>query len=86
MNSNSINDYVIGESISVKNLEVASAIKKLNARVVKTEYLEGGTTVVYAYSNLINDRVEVFGKSVNLQIAITDDKTVIGWPLILGSF
>ena len=87
VNSKPVKDYVVGESMTIKNLEVSSAIKTLNARVVKTEYIEDGTIVIYAYSNLIKDSVDVFGKKVNLQIATTtDDITTIGWPLILGSF
>ena len=86
VNSKPVDDCVVGESITIENCEVASVISVLNARVIKTEYLEDGTTVIYAYSNLINENVDVFGKNVNLQIATKDERTVIGWPLILGSF
>lgn len=86
MNSKPVSKGVIGESVVVKNLEVGSAIKVLNARVVKTECLEDGTNVIYAYTGLIEEKVNVDGKTVNLQIATKDEKTVIGWPLILGSF
>lgn len=86
VNSKPVKDYVVGESMTIKNFEVGSAIKTLNARVVKTEYLEDETIVIYAYTNLIRDDVEIFGKKVNLQIATRDETTVIGWPLILGSF
>ena len=79
-------DNIIGESIIVENLEVESAINSLKARVVKTEYLDDGTTVIYAYSSLIDEKVEVSEGYVNLQLAIKNDRTVIGWPLILGSF
>lgn len=76
----------IGESIVVKNLEPIEAINKLKAKIVKTEYLDDGTTVIYAYSSLINDRVEINGLVVNLQIAHKQDYSVVGWPVILGSF
>ena len=72
--------------IEIKNLEISVAIKTLNARVVKTEYLEDETVVIYAYTNLIKDGVEIFGRKVNLQFATRDETTIIGWPLILGSF
>lgn len=79
-------DGVVGESMVVKNLEVSKALKDLNARVVKSEYLENGTTVIYAYSHLIDDKVTIENNYVNLQIAITGEHAVVGWPLILGSY
>lgn len=86
INSKPVKDCVIGESITIENCEVSSALETLKARVVKTEYLEDGATVIYAFSNLIDENVDVFGKKVNLQIAIRENRTTIGWPLILGSF
>lgn len=86
MNSQKVDDCVVGESMIIKNFEVANALSVLNAKVIKTECLEDGTNVVYAYTNLINEKVDVGGKRVNLQIASKDDYCVIGWPLILGSF
>ena len=86
VNTTRVEDCVIGESITIEDCEVSTALSKLNARVIKTEYLDNGTTVIYAFSNLINEKVNVFGRNVNIQIAIKDDITIIGWPLILGSF
>ena len=86
MNSKPTTKDVIGESIRVKNLEVDSVLKELRARVVKTECLEDSTVVIYLFTALINDSVSVFGKNVNLQIAIKEDYSVVGWPLILGSY
>lgn len=86
MNSKPITNELIGESIVVQNFEVGSAIKVLNARVIKTECLEDGTNVIYAFTTLIDDKVKVDGENVNLQIATRNNTTVIGWPLILGSF
>ena len=54
--------------------------------IVKTECLSSGLVIIYAYTNLINDYVEVDNKKVNIQIANIEDCSVIGWPLILGSF
>jgi len=86
VNSKPVTDCVVGESMVVNNLEVGDALKVLNAKVVKTEVLEDGTTVIYAFTNLIKEKVSVSSKYVNLQVATKDDRTVIGWPLILGSF
>lgn len=79
-------ENVIGESMVIKNFEVSSALEVLNARVVKTEYLNDGTIVIYAFTNLIKEQVRVDNQLVNLQIAEKQDYHVIGWPLILGSY
>ncbi len=79
-------DNMVGESMEIENLEVGSALKTLKAKVVKTEYLDNGTTVIYAFTNLIKEKVQVEGKSVNLQVAKKEESVVIGWPLILGDF
>ena len=86
MNSQKVDEHIVGESMVIKNLEVSSAIQTLNAKVIKTEYLEDGTTVIYAFTNLIEEKVNVSGNLINIQIAIKEERTVIGWPLILGSF
>ena len=86
MSSRPTTEDIVGESMVIEDFEIASAIKVLNAKVVKTEFLEDGTTVIYAFTNLISQKVKVSDKNVNLQIAQKDDITVIGWPLILGSF
>lgn len=76
---------LVGESLKIENFEPISALKKLNAKIVKTEYVED-RIIIYAYSPLINKVVTVDNQKVNLQIAQTEDYTVLGWPLILGSF
>ena len=76
----------MGESLVIKNFEAGDAIKTLQAKVVKTEYLPTGATVIYAYSNLIPKSIKQSNKDVNLQIACYDDYVVIGWPVIIGSF
>lgn len=85
-NKASENNILVGESVKIKNFEPVAALKKLNARVIKTEYIENGTVVIYAYSNLINKNIKVNNQNVNLQIAHNDYYTIIGWPQILGSF
>ena len=77
---------VVGESIKIYNFEPVSALEILNAKLIKTETLEKGTVVMYAYSNLIKDNVQLDNEKVNIQIATNEDYCVIGWPLILGSF
>ncbi len=86
MNSFPVNENVIGESMVIENLEISSALETLCARVIKTEYLDNGTIVIYAYSTLIEENRNIFGQKINLQIATQNEVSVIGWPLILGSF
>ena len=77
---------LIGESLKIYNFEPIDALKKLDAQVVKTECLGSGVVVLYAYTDKICDYVEIDNQKVNLQIANNNEYTVIGWPLILGSF
>ena len=77
---------LVGESITIKNFEPSQALDVLDAKVVKTEYLQDGATVIYAFSNLIPKTVKVDNKKVNIQIAYYETYSIVGWPLILGSF
>ena len=86
MNYGAVDGMVIGESITVERLEIASAIESLSAKVVKTEVLNDGTNVIYCFTDKIDCNVMLDGKRVNIQIAEKDEYSVIGWPLILGSF
>ena len=76
---------IIGESMQVENLEISTAIKSLKAKVVKTEYLNN-QTIIYAFTPLIKTNIILNNKKVNIQIAIKNNISTIGWPLILGSF
>lgn len=88
MNISEVSDHtkIVGESMTIENFEPISALKQLNAKLIKTENLQTGAQVFYAYSSKINSSVKLDGEKVNLQIAYYGDYSVIGWPLILGSF
>ena len=86
MNMGKVEGDLVGESIVVYNLEIAKAIEDLSARVIMTEMLDDGTTVIYCYTDLIDTNVKINNSKVNIQIAHNDQCSVIGWPLILGSF
>lgn len=77
---------LVGESLKIYNFEPIDALKKLNATLVKTECLDDGLVVLYAYTNKIKDCVELDNKKVNIQIANCEEYSIVGWPLILGSF
>ncbi len=75
----------LGESMIIENFEPISALETLDADLVSTEVV-GSAVVMYAYSPLIKEYKIVAGNKVNLQIATYETYSVIGWPLILGSF
>ena len=78
---------IIGESIYFNNLEVGDAIKKLKAKIKFTEYIdEQNLTIIYAYTNLISKNEIVNNIKINLQISACDEYSIVGWPLIYGSF
>lgn len=77
---------LVGESMKIEDFEISSALKTLKAKVVKTEYIESGATIIYAYSPLIKRTVNFNGNKVNVQFAYYETYTIVGWPLILGSF
>ncbi|MBR1988802.1 MAG: hypothetical protein IKA36_07185, partial [Clostridia bacterium] len=61
-------------------------LNDLDAEVIKTEYLDCGAVVISAYTSKIGEQIEIDNTCVNLQIAVYDDYSIIGWPTILGSF
>lgn len=78
---------VVGESIFLKNIEIDNAIKTLSAKVVLVETLkEQGLTLLFCHTNKVPTSVDYKGKKINIQIATCEDYTVIGWPMIIGSF
>ena len=66
------------------DFNVSKFLTNNSAEVVKIQKLNE-ICIIYAYSNklehLVND-----DKMFNLEIAITRDKVVVGYPLIMGSY
>ncbi|MGN0771569.1 MAG: YwmB family TATA-box binding protein [Christensenellales bacterium] len=60
-------------------------LSSLKAQVVKVETI-GDITLYYAYSHRMNNGVSVDGKTVNVQIAVSDSSITVGSPLIMGSY
>lgn len=88
MNIGELNEDVpiIGESLTIQNFEPISALQTLNAKTIKVEQLETGATIIYAYTDKIKKNVTIENQKVNIQIAIYPNYSIIGWPLILGSY
>ena len=75
-----------GESCVVENdYTVAQILKDFNAKVVKTETHDNGTSI-YAYSSKIKYKKNLFGSVVNLHVELSNGKITLGSPIIYGSF
>lgn len=78
---------IVGESLYFTNLEINSALQTLKAKVKFTEFIEEqNLTIIYAYTNLVPKYEMVNNVKINLQISTCNEYSVIGWPLIYGSF
>lgn len=75
-----------GESIEIDGeVDLQNILDHFSAEVVFTESVEGGVGY-YAYSDRIKYHTHMLGKTVNLHIYIKTGKTVMGAPIIFGSF
>lgn len=57
----------------------------LNLEVVEKNEI-AGRTIIEGYSNKLKNYVVINNRKVNIQISICDDKMIVGYPLINGSF
>lgn len=78
---------VCGDSQVVEmNSKAYSKIKNiLNLEVVDKNEI-AGRTIIEGYSNKLKNYVVINNRKVNIQISICDDKMIVGYPLINGSF
>jgi hypothetical protein len=86
------NDEIISVSISkgyervdMDGNKLDEVLEKLRCNIIKKEEVDG-ITIVYAYSPYLLKSVFIHSRSVNIMIALTEEKTVVGSPLIKGSF
>ena len=77
---------ITGESCTVyEDLQIEELLKDFNAVIIHEEKLEGLTNY-YCYSPKIKHGIKILGKTVNLHIAKSNEKTVLGTPIIFGSY
>ena len=83
---NSFKGKIYGYSVEVsEKLNINYILSLLKADIVKCEKV-CGREIYYCYSACKSEYVISEGNKVNYQIAISEDKVVIGTPLILGSY
>ncbi|MDE6551327.1 MAG: hypothetical protein K2M44_07530 [Clostridia bacterium] len=70
----------------VDNSDVDALCAKLATKVVSKQVTSDGIECVYLYSPLLTESVRIDGAAVNMQIAITDNYLIVGFPLIMGSY
>lgn len=66
--------------------KVERILAKAKAKLIKTEKIDADLTVFYAYSPCLLKSVRLFGRNVNLMIALNGNSVVVGSPLIKGSY
>ena len=77
---------VTGESTEYDSAEAAFAeLKRLGAETVFTERI-GEITNYYAYSPRLGGGVTLYGKKVNVHVAVGRSGAAIGSPLIFGGY
>lgn len=72
------------ERVDTNGESMSEIIKKLKCRVVKIEQVDD-ITIVYAYSPYVLKSVYLFNSNINIMIAKTNNKVVVGSPIIKGS-
>ena len=73
------------ERVDVQGNNVQDVIEKLKCKIIKIEQIED-ITIYYCYSPFILKSVYLFNNDINIMIARTGSKVVVGSPLIKGSF
>lgn len=76
---------VKGESVQYEGNQLLSLQKRFRAKLLFTEEI-CGVKNYYFYSPCLKDAVLLEGHAVNLQIALSEEKTVAGTPIIFGGY
>ncbi len=74
-----------GESVFYEGNRLQELAEKFEAKLLFTEKA-CGVTNYYCYSPKLRDFVYLSGCAVNLHIAVSEDRTAVGTPLIFGGF
>lgn len=74
-----------GESVRYEGDRAEELAASFRARLVFSEE-QGGVKNYYLFSPFLGEGVELCGKRVNLHIAVRENRTAAGTPLIFGGF
>ena len=74
-----------GESVVVYGYDIDDVLKDLNAEIKFTETTTNGVSI-YAFSKKLKNKITINNEIVNVQIFYNESKTVVGTPIIFGSF
>lgn len=93
VNQNQANKFLSADCLSGLSFESKQSykniLKNLNAKIVSVQNIkinEENKTIIYAFSNNFHKFMIVNGQKVNVQIAVGNEKAVVGLPLLLGSY
>lgn len=83
-----VNNFVYNENFQVLELDANSLNKLsnfLNLEIVNENEISD-RLIIEGYSNKLKDYIVINGRKVNVQLSISGDKIIMGYPLINGSF
>ncbi len=80
-----INNTVAGESVRYTGDRYEELKREFQAELLFTENA-GGVVNYYLYSPRISGGMKLYGKTVNLHIAVGSEQTAAGTPIIFGGF
>ena len=81
-------DVIFGESICLQNYDAKQKDSVLQSILPIAKKIEsvGDIQIFYCYDFELPRFVCVFGKKINLQVAISKNAITVGYPLILGDY
>jgi len=74
-----------GESITIENTTAKRILQFLKYQKISETKISNVKTI-YAYSPRGQVYIQNAGQKINLQIAVNNQTTTVGWPVILGSY
>ena len=77
-------EKIFGESCTL-NLSVQEIFDKFDVKVLFSEVAEN-VTCYYGYSKIFPYKKEIYGKTINVHVAVEGDRITFGTPIIYGSF
>ena len=82
----SIEDLSNNEGVILTvNKGLDCVIKDFDIKIIKAENIDG-LNVLYGYTNIYSDFIYVYGKQSNVQLVESQNKIIVGFPLILSGF